>query len=392
MAKRAGGPTNDQRSTTNDQQPSVLIVSNGHGEDAVGAKLAAILQSRAAVTGYPLVGTGGSYDGIPRLQPLRGLPSGGFGARGRGFIADVRAGALDLWRSQRRTLRAQRGRADLTVAVGDTFCLWMAAAAGGPVMCIATAKSSRHDPHGWLDVRIMRRVAARVFARDEQTAHDLRTRGINAVCAGNPLMDTIGGGTGAGLRRPDRHVVVLLPGSREDAYANLTDLLRLAAVVAQQAPVAVACAIAPGLDRRRVTSEVNEAGWTTDHDDVVRRGEARVMLTADFGGAIRDADVVVALAGTASEQAAGIGKPVVAFPGSGSQVTPRFLAAQQRLLGDALVSTATWTEAAAAVLRLLRAPEERLQRGSAGRLRMGPPGAIDRIAGEILRHLTLAAG
>ncbi len=337
------------------------------------------------------MGNGGAYGEIPLLQPVRRLPSGGFGARGTGLLDDVRAGGLALWRSQRRTIRDRRGRHDLVVAIGDVYCLWMAAAAGAPVLLIATAKSSRHDPHGWLEVRVMRRLAARVFTRDEQTADDLRLRGIDAVYVGNPLMDTIGGSATAGTRRPDRHVIALLPGSRRDAYANVIDLLRLAELVLQRVPVTVICPLARDLDQGLMEMTAAGAGWTF-HDGRIQRGGAEVMVTGDFGGAVRDADVVVALAGTASEQAAGLGKPVVTFPGSGSQITPRFLALQQRLLDDALVSTRGWTEAAGAVLRLLRSPEERLRRGAAGRLRMGSPGAISRIAETILTDLRAETG
>ncbi|MGH2400803.1 MAG: lipid-A-disaccharide synthase-related protein, partial [bacterium] len=63
--------------------PSVLIVSNGHGEDAVGALLARRLRaSGVTVFAYPLVGTGEAYADITRLDPRRAFPSGGFGFRG----------------------------------------------------------------------------------------------------------------------------------------------------------------------------------------------------------------------------------------------------------------------------------------------------------------------
>jgi len=366
--------------------PSVLIVSNGYGEDAVGAALADHLQPHVAVAAYPVVGTGVAYGATPLLQPLAHLPSEGFGGRGRGLLDDVRAGGLSfLWR-QRQTLRAQRGRYDQVVAVGDTFCLWMAAATGAPPVLVATAKSSRHDPHHRLDVSIMRRLAARVFARDADTARDLRALGVDAAYVGNPLMDAIGSAASDGVRRSDRHVVVLLPGSRQEAYRNLTDLLRLADVVSQRVSVGWICAMAPTLTRDAVAAAAAEAGWASG-ETALRRDAAEVVLTSSFGAAVRDADLVVSLAGTASEQAAGLGKPVVAFPGSGPQFTPRFLAAQQRLLGDALAATPTWTEAAAAVLRLLADPEERLRRGAAGRLRMGPSGAIQRISESILAEL-----
>lgn len=364
----------------------VLIVSNGHGEDAVGAALAGRLEPPAAVTAYPLVGTGRVYSRVRLIDPRADFPSGGFGARGRGWLTDLRVGALRQWSRQRRAIRDQRGRADLTIAVGDVYCLWMASAARAPVVLVATAKSARHDPYSRPEIRILQSLAERVYARDEETAAALRAHGVEAAYMGNPLMDTVGTPSSPSRRSVDSHVVALLPGSRTDAYGNLRELLRLVDAVHPRAPVRWVCALAPTLDHRTLAASPVKESWSAA-ETALTRGDVRVELTGDFAGAVRDADVVVGLAGTANEQAAGLGKPVVAFPGEGPQFTARFLAAQQRLLGDALVATSGWMQGATAVLRLLGDPEERLRRGAAGRLRMGPAGAIERIAAEILAAL-----
>lgn len=352
----------------------------------MGAKLARRLAPFAAAAAMPLVGTGAAYGDVPLLGPRASLPSGGFGVRGRGWLADLRAGIIRAVREQRRTMRARAHTVRHVVAVGDVYCLWMAAAAGAPVTLVATAKSSRHDPYSRLEVRVLRTLAARVYARDDDTAAALRQRGVNADYVGNPLMDTIGAASSRSWRSPDDHVVVLLPGSRAEAHDNLHALLRLAQAAAGRARVRWLCALAPTVDAHAVRTSLIEAGWTVA-GSAVSRGEARVELTSDFAGAVRDADAVVSLAGTASEQAAGLGKPIVAFPGNGPQFTAKFLAAQQRLLGDALVATTGWMDGAAAVLGLLGDPEQRLRRGAAGRLRMGPPGALARIAQAVTEAL-----
>ena len=99
---------------------------------------------------------------------------------------------------------------------------------------------------------------------------------------------------------------------------------------------------------------------------------------------MRAADVVVGLAGTANEQAAWLGKPVVTFPGPGTQATRRFVELQQRLLGEALVAARDWKDAADVVARLLNDPAERASRGQVGRQRMGDAGAVKKIANKIL--------
>ncbi len=173
---------------------SVLIVSNGRGEDAVGALLARTLAGHLQAVAYPLVGTGDAYIETPVLDPRRALPSGGFALRGnwRGFVADVRAGGIALWRQQRRTLRDQRGRHRAVIAVGDTYCLWMASRAESATFFVATAKSEYSERHRPAEVRAIRRHAIRVFTRDEPTARALTARARAGLPCSSP-----GGSTGS---------------------------------------------------------------------------------------------------------------------------------------------------------------------------------------------------
>jgi uncharacterized protein (TIGR03492 family) len=284
---------------------------------------------------------------------------------------------------QRATLRRQRERHRVVVAIGDVYGLWMAAVAGLPVVFIATAKSNYNEPHRAIERALLRRLAHVIFTRDEITAQTLRRSGLPARFVGNPLMDTIGG-MGTSLKAaPTQPTVVILPGSRADADANLEPLLRVCAQIGAHLRVHFVCALAPAVDLMRVKSTASASGWNIDGDGL-RRDGITVTLTRAFGDAIRAADVVVGLAGTANEQAAGLGKPVVTFVGPGAQVSPQFVALQQRLLGDALIVAPSWQDAAEAVVRLLGNPAERTTRGTVGRQRMGEPGAVPRIASAIL--------
>jgi uncharacterized protein (TIGR03492 family) len=370
------------------QRPSALIVSNGHGEDGVGMALARELIPHASVTAYPLVGSGGAYRDVPVLDPRRPMPSGGFAWRGswRHIWGDARAGWAASWLAQRTTLRRQRGRHQIVVAIGDVYCLQMAALAAAPTVFIATAKSEYNEPHRWVERWLIRRQARVVFVRDRVTADALQTARLPAVYTGNPLMDTIGITGGPVSTHDTKPTVTLLPGSHADAYENLRPLLQLSETVAGSVAASFFCALAPGIDRTRLTAEATNAGWHTN-GDVLQRAGTTVRITSAFGDAVQAADVVVGLAGTANEQAAGLGKPVVIFTGTGSQVTAEFVALQQRLLGEALVAAADWRDAARAVARLLGDPNERAARGEAGRRRMGLPGAVTRIAQAVLVQL-----
>jgi len=371
----------------------LLVVSNGYGEDLeVAQVIRALPPGQVTVSAYPLVGLGRAYPpGTTLLDPRREFPSGGFGVRAgwAAFWKDVRSGWLGFWAAQRRTLRAQRGRADMVVAAGDAYCLMMAAAAGGPTVHLELPKSEYIGPHSPLELWIIRRMACQVFTRDEVTAAALRRRGIPAQYRGFTLMDTLIP-TGATFDLPpERPVLTLLPGSKPAAVQNLVLLLRAAATASRTAAVSVLVAWAPNLARERLRTAIETSGGRWVSPDRFRCGSIEATVTSEhFADALARATVVLGMAGAAHEQAAGLGKPVVAFPGTGPQFTARFLEEQQQLLGDALVVTAGPEEAAQAVASLLADPAERERRGRIGRERQGGPGGASAIARYLLERLS----
>jgi uncharacterized protein (TIGR03492 family) len=385
--------------------PRVLFVSNGVGEDLIATGLANRLRTAGVdVSAYPLVGAGVYPAGIPLLDPRRVLPSGGFSLRSdhRHLFGDLAGGLVRLWFEQRATLRAQRRRHDVVVAVGDTYCLWMASLTGDAPVFVATADSTRIAPFGPLAKWSMYRYASRIFARDTDTANAISRMGLPATATGTIAMDDIQP-TGQTFGLPAGvPIVALLPGSRQDAGENAEMVARAAQIVAESMnDVRFLLPIAPTVSRTEIARRLSgivpssseppaTASAMTDaapEMSEVLVGRARIILTSAFSDAIARADVVIGLAGTANEQAAGLGRPVVAFPAASAQFGRRFLAAQHRLLGDALVRAPNHEEAAAAVLRLLRDPAERTRRGAVGRERMGPPGGSHRIIDAILEML-----
>ncbi len=362
----------------------LLSVSNGHGEDLIAAEVCRHLTGWE-ITAYPLVGLGDAYPrSIPRLEPRRTFPSGGFSFRAGqpSLLDDLRAGLVRFWFRQRETLRGQRGRFDLTLAVGDGYCLFMAYRAGAPVALVASADSIHNGPYGPMQQRVLRGARA-VFSRDPETASWLAARGVRASYLGNVMLDCLGP-RGADFPPPDgRAVVALLPGSRGDAPANSARLAHVASAIARVHPdMLFLLSLAPSVEADAVAEAMRASGVAVV-DGEARLGDARIRTTRAFADAIAAATVVVGLAGTANEQAAGLGKPVVAFPGPGVQFTPGFLDLQRKILGEALVATPSADEAAGAVLRLLADPDERNRRGLAGRERMGAPGAGARIAAAL---------
>lgn len=371
----------------------VLFISNGIGEDMIAARIAASLPDRlVTVAAYPLVGLGVYPPSFVLLDPRRELPSAGFSLRSgwRGLPADLAAGLVGLWRAQYRTLRAQRGQWDLVVAVGDVYCLRMASLAAPRAAFVATAESVRIAPFGWVARQVMRRRALRIFARDPDSASFLAAHGLPAVAPGNVMMDLVSPTGETFDLEPDVPVVALLPGSRRDAPHNAVLLARAAAAIADRArDVRFLLAVAPTVSESALRERLCGLGYVaTSADGDLTLGRARTKLTRAFADAVARAWVILGMAGTAHEQAAGLGRPVVAFPGHSAQFGRAFLGMQHRLLGDALVPTRHWGEAAAAVVRLLHDPAERERRGAVGRQRMGPPGGAQHIADELTELLS----
>ena len=115
-----------------------------------------------------------------------------------------------------------------------------------------------------------------------------------------------------------------------------------------------------------------------------RRGERRLWwVEGRFAAVLATADAALGTAGTANEQAVGLGLPVVAF-----EVPPLYgrdyLRNQARLLGAGLLVAAPTPEAVARQLeRALRDPGVRAAARAAGAERMGPPGASAALADDL---------
>jgi uncharacterized protein (TIGR03492 family) len=379
---------------SNANRKRLLVVSNGYGEDLAAAQVVRALPVEDLdVVVYPLVGLGLHYPpAVTLLDPRREFPSGGFGwiAGWRSLRHDLAEGLARFWLSQRRTLRSQRGHVDLVLALGDVYCLAMASGVGGPVVFLAWSKSHYVAPYNWVEVCLLRRLASQVFTRDEVTAAALRSRGVQAEFRGFWMTDALRlSGETFGLP-PGRPVVTLLPGSKLPAFDNLIMLLRAANLAAARTVPAPAVLLAWAsqlpLARLRETIEAHGGVWVDPSHFRFHAIEVTVT-TAHFADALGVATAVLGMAGSAHEQAAALGKPIVAFPGEGPQFRPRFLQEQRRLLGEALVATATWEEAGIALADLLVDPLERERRGRSGRARHGGLSGTAPIARYVLERL-----
>jgi uncharacterized protein (TIGR03492 family) len=386
--------------------PNILLVSNGFGEAAIAGYLAraiAVQSPDAVVEHMPLVG-GKSRTGVPhtapstpvQVGPVADMPSGGLVAYGNlaNLRRDVSAGLLGLTLRQFGFLRRQRAR-DAVVAVGDVYCLAACSFfARRPTVFVATAKSQHVAPHSGLE-RAIARGARVVFTRDEATAQALRADGVRAEYAGNLMMD----GLEPELELPVRADAVrlgVLPGSRADAPDNAAAAMRRVKLVAgmlQGRAVQAFLAIAPSVDARAIMDACAGAGVTLaptgQQSGVIARGhdgDLEVLaVSGAFGDVLRASTIVLGQAGTGNEQAAGLGRPVIAWAENSTGRTGWYRMRQQRLLGDALlVLPRQDQEYAAGIVALLDDPQRMNGMARLGKERMGEPGGAAVVAKAVL--------
>ena len=405
--------------------PSLLVLSNGHGEDLIALRVLEQLRThhpRPRLEVMPLVGVGSAFDRaaqagwLTRIGPGASLPSGGFSNQSlRGMVADLRAGLpLLSWR-QWRLVRQRARQGARVLAVGDLLPLLMAWSSGARYGFIGTPKSdytwrsgpgrqlsdryhrckgSEWDPWEWTLMRHRR--CQLVAMRDALTARGLRSRGIPALAAGNPMMDGLKASPApASLQRCRR--LLLLCGSRmPEARRNLERLLTALLPLSNDTPLAVLVAlgnrpslaeaepILQSLGFRRGLPPSDELGaeacWV--------RGPLLVMLGRNtFNRWVSWAEVGLATAGTATEQLVGLGIPALSLPGPGPQFHRPFARRQSRLLGGAVRPCTTGAELRERLQALLSSPDLCRKLAAIGRRRMGRAGGSARLAELILERL-----
>jgi len=381
----------------------ILFVSNGHGENAIAERIARELRAIArvpfgldhlALVGEPSNGV------LATVGPRRTLPSGGLVAMGnlRALTRDLRAGFMGLFASQIRFLRREGARYDCVVAVGDVYALVLARFARRPVIFVGTAKSVYVAPYGPLERRFLRG-AARVFVRDAATAERLRAQGVAAAAPGNTIVELADGAPPLPEELAGNSFIGILPGSRASAYLYAVRLCGVIRALGERVtPANALLSIAPSLGPERFAAALAEDGWILEpavsSDAIAFRaragGATLIGWRGPLGTLLAASRLILGQAGTANEQAAAAGLPVVALdagqrPAARAPGDEWYRMRQRRLLGDALALVPPSPGLAAAAIAELLADSVRLERMRvAGRERMGPRGGSRAIANAIV--------
>jgi uncharacterized protein (TIGR03492 family) len=399
----------------------ILLISNGHGEDLSGALLGQALQARGmAVEALPLVGHGNAYRqaGLSVLGPTRDFSTGGLGYTSlRGRLTELQQGQLPYLLSRLGRVRRHRRHCDWVVVVGDVLPVLAAWLTAKPMAVYLVAYSSHYEgrlrlpwPCGWL----LRSARVRLlWSRDALTAEDLSTQlGRPVEFVGNPFQDVEGALTDLPPIQGTDSVLGLLPGSRlPEALSNLLLMLDVLRQLPEpwQSRLRILVALVPALTPEAIAHAAAHQGWSLEPPStdragcpLLQHGNLRLELQAHrFWGVLHRSDLLLAMAGTAAEQAVGLGKPVLQLVGPGPQFTEGFADAQRRLLGPA-VSCAPGPMGAPCTLRetarmaasqlgRLADPQEgprwRQQLAKVGLERIGSPGGTSRMVDAIMARM-----
>jgi uncharacterized protein (TIGR03492 family) len=382
----------------------LTVLSNGYGEDSIGAALLQVLAAHlpdAALFAYPTVDLGNAYlqrtPTVTLLEPRRQMPSGGLLLHHPQLLwQDIKAGFLHLTLKQLITLR--RHTTDVLIVIGDLYALLLSSLVRSrlrfyyqSLVSVYHQHAALHRPLNRLAMErltvaerlLMRRLCHTVYLRDEATAHYLQQRGVpQAKALGNPMLDAVTGGSPLPMLAPPPRIA-LLPGSRhyraEALVMMLTALEHLPQATGYLAWTGGALPTAPGWT---LTLCHDASGLVASY----RRKQQTVLVYENrFAEVLSSCQLVLGAAGTAHEQAAALGLPVVAFPLT-PYYTPAFLHNQKRLLGDALTLSPAHPEAIAAALeRLMSDAGAYAQAVAVGKARMGPPGGTAAITADIVQ-------
>ena len=405
----------------------LLVLSNGHGEDEVAVRVLRQIRQQCPdwhIQALPLVGEGRAYEQacIPIYGSVRAaMPSGGFIYMDQQrVLQDLKSGLISLTWSQLQDCRRWAAAGGAILAVGDIVPLLFAYLSGAPYVFIGTAKSEyylRQDDTAlktqrwpwtcWLDCvylpwersLLQHRRCKAVFPRDRLTAQFLQQWPIPVFDLGNPMLDDL---EPKGIIPPHalpehRATVLLLPGSRPpEAYANWQLILEEITPLALGGEKLVFIgAIAPQLNLDQLQELAIPLGWQQRDPSSeipvphvwLTLGNAHLLIVPKgFSDGLHLADMAIALAGTATEQCVGFGKPVITLPGDGPQFVWAFAEAQTRLLGRSIHLLENAESLSAKVMALLQQTHQSIYIHN-GQERMGQPGASIRIAQRISQVL-----
>ncbi|MCX7758223.1 MAG: hypothetical protein N2169_01210 [bacterium] len=353
----------------------VLFLSNGYGEDTIASYIIKSFPREFLrnISVFPLVTEGNVFrdEGIDIEGPVKVFPSRGISGflNLRNFIRDLQAGLMfHIW-EQIKYLN-NLDSSTYFVAVGDIYPLILLYFSKRihRTFFVATAKSVKTEYFNPFEIFLMKKVIAN-FVRDQSTMDwILRRYGLSNVhFLGNPVLD-IPFCYFESVDNLDKNII-FLPGRVDQALKNLAiflpamkklvlDGFSFTIVIPKFYPVNEVYSLVKGIDRIFVIDSI-----------YYRFFLERSFLVWGFGG-------------SANEQAAGFGLPVISL-----NENTWYRKRQKKLLGDSLILVRTVDDFISKTLELEKNVNYYNYLRNVGKYQMGGLGGALNISNFIIQKV-----
>ncbi len=327
----------------------ILILSNGHGEDLSGSLIAKqLVKSGYSVDALPIVGKGNHYEKekIKIIGKTKQFRTGGIGYNSfKGRLTELFGGEI-FYLIRRFCLTFKiRKKYDYFFVVGDIVPVSFAWVCKKDFFTYLVAYSSHYE--GKLKLPwpskffLLSQMAKKIYTRDSLTANDLTLQLKKKVTfLGNPFMDKFFS-RNKELKKSE-FSIGLFPGSRFpeilDNFVLILDVLEALSDLRYFHKIEFNFALVNALSSSKIKEIFQNRRWLNleKKKDLLKFQYKSLEVNIywnNFDKILMKSRCCISMAGTAAEQAIGLGKPVIQIEGKGPQFTKSFAEAQRRLLG-----------------------------------------------------------
>ena len=329
----------------------ILILSNGHGEDLSGSLIAKqFVKSGYSVHALPIVGMGKHYEkeNIKIIGKTKEFSTGGIGYNSfNGRLNEIFGGEIIYLLTRLYLTYKIRKKYTYFFIVGDIIPIFFAWICNKSFFTYLVAYSSHYE--GKLKLPwpskffLLSKKSKKIYARDLLTADDLTLQLKKKVSfLGNPFMDKFF------LRnkqfKKSEFSIGLFPGSRFpeilDNFILILEVLESLSDFSYFQKIEFNFAIVNALSSSRIREIFKKRKWVClekNNKKNLLKFKYKFLKVNLFWNSFEEillkSTFCISMAGTAAEQAIGLGKPVIQIEGKGPQFTKSFAEAQRRLLG-----------------------------------------------------------
>jgi len=329
----------------------ILVLSNGHGEDASGCLLArGLISIGNKVEALPIVGSGEAYkkEKINIIGKTRIFNTGGLGYNSlKGRLYDLFNGQINYFFKKIWLIILIRKKYDYFLVVGDIVPISFAWLSRRKYFTYLVAYSSHYEGKlrlPWPCKYFLKSPnSIRIYARDLLTSFDLSNQLKKEVLfLGNPFIDKL---LKNNFNNSNKFFnIALLPGSRINELINnldlMLDIIQKLANYKFFKTIEFNFALSSDLNVHTLQNKLKNRDWqfekifSNNRKLLYSYKSMKVFFKWNsFEKILSKADFAISMSGTAAEQVAGMSKPVIQVEGKGPQFTREFAEAQRRLLG-----------------------------------------------------------